>query len=146
MTLSTRARGAQAGAPSGTMTSYCPPLLRTANGILTVIVLPSGLETVCIVTPQISLCQDGDRPPGAKPFRAQSDVHFRWVDVDAFHEKLNDARLFGRKELVPKRIQLFQCCTNVSLGYIIDFRSRCAPRGDKLVPQTPADDGGMLTG
>ena len=52
------------------------------------------------------------------------------AEVDARDQQLDDARLLGREQLVPDRIQRIERLADVSLGQAVDLGSCCAPRGD----------------
>src|SRR5690606_5782150 len=66
----------------------------------------------------------------SQPIDAESNIHIVASDLDALDQKLNDARLLGREQLVPKRVEPFESLPDLGLGQSIDLRSRRPPGAD----------------
>lgn len=65
----------------------------------------------------------------SQPIDAEADIDAYLSDIDALDKELDDARLPGREQLVPQRIQPFQGFPDLSLGQTINLgpcRSPCA--------------------
>ena len=104
--------------PSGASTSFRPPRFRIEIGTRTVMVRPSLLIFGFAITLPSCFRPDRVQLSGqvGQSFGPQPDVDAVRADIDALDQQLDDARLLGREQFVPERIEPLQRLADLGFG------------------------------
>src|SRR5205085_1507818 len=61
-----------------------------------------------------------------KSIDPKPDFYGVYLDVDPLDQQLDDAGLFGREELIPERVEVFESVAHLGLGDFVDLQP-CLP-------------------